>query len=115
MISLKLSYYDVLGVPEDATSEEIKRAYYKIQIAFSPDKTANLELGNLISKMASEAYSVLGNEKKRFQYSVKLAKYRKRKTDRPLPQNEFGSSLSRAITAYAPELFKWFIMNKVSK
>ncbi|MCL5667014.1 MAG: molecular chaperone DnaJ [Patescibacteria group bacterium] len=59
------NYYDILGVPKNASAEEIKRAYRKKAHEHHPDKgNGNAEK----FKKVNEAYQVLGNEEKRRQY-----------------------------------------------
>jgi molecular chaperone DnaJ len=58
------NYYDVLGVQEQATQEEIKKAYRKLAIEHHPDKGGD---ENRFKEIAN-AYGVLGDEGKRKQY-----------------------------------------------
>ncbi|MCG2692853.1 molecular chaperone DnaJ [Candidatus Parcubacteria bacterium] len=59
------NYYDILGVPKTASSEEIKRAFRKLAHQHHPDKSGGDEQK---FKEANEAYQVLSNPKKRKQY-----------------------------------------------
>jgi molecular chaperone DnaJ len=59
------NYYDVLGVPRNATKEEIKKAYRKLAHQYHPDKTQGDEKK---FKEINEAYQVLGDDKKKAQY-----------------------------------------------
>jgi molecular chaperone DnaJ len=58
------NYYEVLGVNENATSDEIKKSYRKLAMEHHPDKGGNEEK----FKKISEAYEVIGDENKRIQY-----------------------------------------------
>lgn len=57
-------YYTILGILKNATSEEIKRAYYKLAHQHHPDKGGDEK--NF--KEINEAYQVLSDSKKRSQY-----------------------------------------------
>ena len=58
-------YYKVLGVPRNATREDIKKAYRMLAHKFHPDKEGGNEAR---FKEINEAYQVLSDEKKRSQY-----------------------------------------------
>lgn len=58
-------YYKILGVERNATQDEIKKAFRKLAHEHHPDKQGG---NDAKFKEASEAYSVLGDEKKRKQY-----------------------------------------------
>lgn len=58
-------YYQVLGVPRNATKEDIKRAYRKLAHIYHPDKAGGNE-GKF--KEINEAYQILGDDRKRSQY-----------------------------------------------
>lgn len=58
-------YYKILGIPRNATRDDIKKAYRKLAHLHHPDKTGGNEAK---FKELNEAYQVLGDEKKRAQY-----------------------------------------------
>lgn len=57
-------YYDNLGVPKNASPDEIKRAYRKLAHQYHPDKGGDPEK----FKQINEAYQVLSDPQKRAQY-----------------------------------------------
>lgn len=59
--------YEVLGVPKDATTGQIKKAYYQKARDYHPDKNESPEAENIF-KMISEAYTILSDEDKRKVY-----------------------------------------------
>jgi molecular chaperone DnaJ len=60
-------YYKTLGVEKNASADEIKKAFRKLAHEHHPDKTGG---DDRKFKEASEAYSVLSDEKKRQQYDT---------------------------------------------
>jgi curved DNA-binding protein len=61
-------YYKVLGVPVDASTEEIKKAYRKLALATHPDHNPGDAQAEERFKTLSEAYGVLIDPTKRAQY-----------------------------------------------
>jgi len=57
-------YYKILGVPRDASQEEIKRAFHRLAHKYHPDKGGDEKK----FKEINEAYQVLSDPKKRAQY-----------------------------------------------
>ncbi|XP_051995720.1 dnaJ homolog subfamily B member 6b isoform X1 [Xyrauchen texanus] len=62
-------YYQILGVPKNASHDDIKKAYKKQALKWHPDKNpGNKEDAEIKFKEISEAYEVLSDEGKRRQY-----------------------------------------------
>ncbi len=62
-------YYQLLGVPRNASDEDIKKAFRKLAMQYHPDRNAGKEeWANEKFKEINEAYAVLGNPDKRGQY-----------------------------------------------
>lgn len=61
-------YYETLGIPKTATSEEIKKAYRNLAFKYHPDRNPNDKDAEEKFKQVSEAYNVLIDEKKRSDY-----------------------------------------------
>lgn len=64
----KRDYYEVLGVSQGASKEEIKKAYRKMAIKFHPDKNPGDSKAEDNFKEAAEAYEVLRDDNKRARY-----------------------------------------------
>jgi len=69
-----MSYYDVLGVSRDASTDDIKKAYRKLAMQHHPDRGGDPE----VFKKVSEAYETLSDPQKR------------QELDHP-PQNPFSN------------------------
>jgi curved DNA-binding protein len=62
-------YYKILGLNNNASTDEIKKAYRKLAMQYHPDRNhGKEEWANDKFKEINEAFSVLGDPKKRRQY-----------------------------------------------
>ena len=64
----KRDYYDILGVNKSASKDEIKKAYRNTAFKYHPDKNPGDKVAEEKFKEASEAYSVLSDDKKKTNY-----------------------------------------------
>jgi molecular chaperone DnaJ len=67
-LSQKRDYYEVLGLQQGASDQEIKSAYRKLAVKYHPDKNPNDKSAEEKFKEAAEAYSVLSDAEKRARY-----------------------------------------------
>ncbi len=66
-----LTFYDLLGLPRDATQEEIRRAYRQLVLHLHPDKNVNKGDTALFIDI-QKAYERLSDPRKRADYDVQL-------------------------------------------
>jgi DnaJ-class molecular chaperone len=73
----ELDYYQLLEIPREATTSELKRAYYESSRRFHPDANRHLD-GELrtaleaIAKRITEAYSIVRDPRRRKAYDQRL-------------------------------------------
>jgi len=65
-------YYSILGVPRNATQEEIKEAYKRLAKKYHPDRNPGDKTAEEKFKEINEAYQVLSDPQKRAQYDRAL-------------------------------------------
>jgi molecular chaperone DnaJ len=68
----KRDYYDVLGLPKNASDEDIKKAYRKLAMKFHPDRNQGDDAKKAEErfKEAKEAYEMLSEPQKRAAYDM---------------------------------------------
>jgi curved DNA-binding protein CbpA len=105
-------YYKILGVKEDACSEEIRKTYRKLAFQYHPDRNPGKEE---MMKEINEAYAVLSDEGKRREYNsyrqsygfFARDKFRETYTDHDIFKdsdiNQVFAELSRAFGFSRPE------------
>lgn len=71
-------YYDILGVPKDAASEEIKRVFRRLARQYHPDLNPGNKEAEEKFKDIGEAYEILGDPSKRSQYDRFSLSWQKR-------------------------------------
>ena len=67
-MSAKKDYYELLGVPRNASEDEIKKAYRKLALQYHPDRNPGDKQSEENFKEVSEAYQILSDAEKRAKY-----------------------------------------------
>ena len=69
-MATKRDYYEILGVPKNASEEEIKKAYRKLAMKHHPDRNQGdaAKAAEVKFKEAKEAYEMLSDSQKRAAY-----------------------------------------------
>ena len=65
---VKRDYYEVLGLNQNASGDEVKKAYRKMAMQYHPDRNPGDKAAEEKFKEAAEAYEVLSDQKKRSIY-----------------------------------------------
>ncbi|CAG8731958.1 5381_t:CDS:2, partial [Acaulospora morrowiae] len=69
--TVKETYYEILGIEENATEDDIRKAYRRQALLWHPDKNANRrEEAEAKFKLIAEAYEVLSDAEKRRTYDL---------------------------------------------
>jgi curved DNA-binding protein CbpA len=84
-----MTYYEVLGVSENASSTQIKSAYRKLVKQYHPDTNPSPQASEFI-KQINEAYDVLSDSEKRLEYDRRHYKYFE-----PAVQNDLNETYRR--------------------
>jgi DnaJ-class molecular chaperone len=74
-------YYQILNVSQDASAQDIKKAFRRLALQYHPDRNPeNVREAGEKFKEINEAYEVLGDEQKRWQYDrlTSLSSYPRR-------------------------------------
>ena len=110
------SYYKILGVNENASNHELRKAFCKLSIELHPD-TTSLEIDEAKSKFQEvlEAYENLNNSNLRKIYDDKLKEKSKRKNNTHVLNNLIIDSYNQNLVGNRRpfsngELFSLFLL-----
>ena len=71
-MQIEQDYYNILGIPASADTQEINRAYRKLAFQYHPDRNQNDPEANRKMQEINEAYATLTDSKKRQSYDIPL-------------------------------------------
>ncbi len=94
------NFYELLKIKEDASIDEIKKAYRKISMKVHPDKNDGTDESTEKFKEINEAYEHLSDNDKRIQHDFALAEIRKHaKAVREMKARQAGATRVELTTA----------------
>jgi len=64
------NFYNILGISENSTKDEIKKAYRSLQMKYHPDKNPGNQEAHDMTQKINEAYETLGDDQKRQEYDM---------------------------------------------
>ena len=64
------NFYNILGVSENASKDEIKKAYRSLQMKYHPDKNQGNTESHKMTQTINEAYETLGDKQKKEEYDM---------------------------------------------
>jgi DnaJ-class molecular chaperone len=64
------NFYNILGISENATKDEIKKAYRSLQMKYHPDKNPGSQESHDMTQKINEAYETLSDEQKKQEYDM---------------------------------------------
>ena len=67
-MATKRDFYEILGIPKNASDDEIKKSYRKLAMKYHPDRTQGDASAEVKFKEAKEAYEMLSDAEKRAAY-----------------------------------------------
>ena len=95
-----MDYYRILEIKEDADFSDIKKKYRKLAIKYHPDKNPGDDEAVKKFREITEAYEILGDEKKRKEYD------NKRKFKNGQENNKNKNNFSDNNFSFGKEFFK---------
>lgn len=99
------NFYQILGVPINATNEEIKTAYRKLATKFHPDKNGGDKYFEEMFKEVQIAYEILGNNFSRKEYDIKLRDYLEGRKPKP-SENPTSSTSSNSYSSSSSQNYR---------
>ncbi len=82
---MEQNYYEFFGISNNASRDEIKKAYLKLVKKYHPDTSKEKNADTMMSKI-NAIYTVLSDENKRAQYDLELSKTTEENQD--IPEND---------------------------
>lgn len=67
-----INYYQVLGIPSNASPEEVKKAFRSLARRYHPDVNPGDQNAEEMFKQINEAYDILSDDTKRQQYDIQF-------------------------------------------
>lgn len=91
------TYYEILGVPKEATLVQIKRRYKQLARKYHPDVARDKEMAHRLFIEFTEAYEVLSDPARRRAYDANLNIHQAREAERFVHDNEHSNPQDETV------------------
>ncbi len=89
-----VDFYQILGVPQSASSTRIKEAFKRLALTYHPDRNPSNTFAEEKFKQVNEAYQTLSNPEKKAKYDL-IFQYSSRSTVSSQPHDTYSSTAKR--------------------
>jgi curved DNA-binding protein CbpA len=96
-------YYAILGIPEDASFQEIRKSYRKLAKKYHPDRNKSSHAEETIKKI-NEAFEILSDKRKRKQYDLESSNIFDLKDSNNEEKEENLSNLKQNLQTRSPKI-----------
>lgn len=100
---MELNYYEILGINQNASEEELKSAFKSLAKKYHPDKHAGNPVYEEHFKKINSAYQVLSDPKKRERYNLKLFYQSQKRFNTTSPSTARPQAPQKQRPAYNPK------------
>lgn len=104
-----INYYQILGISNNSSFEEIKKAYRKLAIKYHPDKTSNNKQLEDKFKEVNKAYQTLSNYTLKIQYDKDLT------NNSSFKPGEWSSKEITTSSIFEEAVLIWLLTSKGNK
>ena len=110
---INMDLYNVLGVNETATHEEIKKAYRKLSLQYHPDRNGNSAESTSKIQQINAAYDIIGDEEKRREHDMRNKFRFNPFGDNMMPKNGMEIDPADILNFFSKNFFNGANMNGV--
>ncbi|MCC5792335.1 MAG: DnaJ domain-containing protein [Legionellaceae bacterium] len=97
-------YYHIMGLEQNATQEDVKRAYRKLARKYHPDVSKEAQAEERFKELG-EAYEVLKDPEKRAQYDQFGAYWKQQQAQKDSAQRDASTAQSHAFDEFMQSIF----------
>ncbi|HGK7612192.1 TPA: DnaJ domain-containing protein [Legionella pneumophila] len=101
------NHYEVLGIKQDATLQEINKAYRKFALMTHPDQNPGINTTQAMAKI-NEAGEVLRDQDKRQKYDVSLEFANAPRAEAPKQKMSLGEKFVNALKSFCEAVSSFF-------
>ena len=96
----RATYYDILGLDQNAGNEEIKRSFRRLSLHYHPDRNPSNQNAHAIFIVINNAYQILINAQARDEYDAYLRRFEHKVYAAPRYAKAYDPLIRNALSEY---------------